>query len=459
LVLLTPWTIVTGSMAYNEMPLVAMLAASLIAAAETGLSPWKRGLLAGLLVGAAASVKPTGLLFAGVPAAIVLLGLSRVREWVGIVLSGCAAGLIVLLPWLIRNHEASGNPVFPFAASLFSNELGGTGAWTKEQVARYMGAHRFDGSVAERLRLLVLDEGSAGPRGANAPSTQRGMMHPQWGMLFPMALLSCGLLLVRRGRALLPFPLLLIAASLIAQVVLWLGFTHLQSRFLMPLIAPAAVLVAAAVATIAERASRPLAYVVAAVPLLAQLGFSIATFNQERAPTPGNPNQMLVGGPSLRTGQFFQGASQSEVMEALGRVGPELFVNMALPPNARVYLLGEATPLYFTRPVMYHTTYDTSPLSGLDPAEWNEALREQKVDLVLVDLAEISRLERSGWNSPGVTAETVSAWMHQYAAPVVPPERWGEMGLFLVRPLYEGGGSSAPGTSKEVSPPLRGPTS
>lgn len=429
LVLLTPWAIVTGSLAYNEMGLVAMLAAALLVATETGTGAWQRGLVCGLMVGAAASIKPTGLLFVGVPVGLMLLVLARVRDLPAILGAGCAAGLAVLAPWLVRNYVECGNPVFPFAASMFPNSMGGTGAWTAEQVSRYMNAHRFDGSLGDALRLLVLPDSGAAP---GAPSAHRGMMHPQWGLLFPFALLSGGVLLVRRAKDALPLPLLLLVVGLMAQVALWLFTTHVQSRFLLPLLVPAAVLVGAAIAGVGQRLPAVLRVALAAVPLAVQCGFSLSTFLNERG---GNPNIGLVNGASARTGEFFDGLPPNEIADVLGRASPELFINLGTPPDTRVFLLGDSTPLYFTRPLIYQTTYDTSPLGSLEPEEWNRIFKQLKVDLVLVNLSEVRRLERSGWNPPGITVERVARWMQTYAAPVVAPTRWEATGQYLVAPL------------------------
>jgi len=436
LAILTPWTVVTGSMAYNEMTMLAMLAAGLLAACETGLPAWRRGVMCGLLVGVAASVKPTGLLFVGVPVGVMLLALARVREWPAMIGAGCVVGLAVLGPWLARNAIACGNPVFPFAASLFPNELGGTGHWTGEQVARYMAAHRFDGSLLERVRLLVApDPGAA----AGAPNAHRGMMHGQWGFLFPFALLGAGLLLKRPRpvwRELLPFPLALLGAGLVLQVVLWLFTTHLQSRFLLPLLVPAAVLAAAGLTTITSHPRARL--LISAVPLVIQLVFTVNTFLAERG---GQPNVGLANGVGVRTGEFFDGLPSQEVAGVLERCPPELFVNLALKPGTRVYLLGDATPLYFTRPVIYQTTYDTSPLSGVEVSEWNRVFRSLGVDVVLVNLSEIARLEKSGWNPPGVTAARVTQWMQEHSMPLLPPQRWESSGMYLVAPADAAPGS------------------
>ncbi len=430
LVLLTPWAIVTGSMAYNEMALLAMLSGALIVAMETGIAPWRRALLTGLLCGIAASIKPTGLLFVGVPAGVVLLGLARPREWAWMVLAGSAAGVGAMFPWLLRNYVESGNPVFPFGAGLFPNATGGTGRWTLEQAHRYTDVLDFQGGVIDRLRLLALPEPAAGPGGA--PGAHRGMLHPQWGAIFPMTLLSIVVLPFRRGRESLPYPLTLLTIGLGLQVVLWLFASHLQSRFLLPLLPVCAVLSAAGVVGICERVPARLRTHLAALPLVAQLAFTVMIFLGERQ---GSPNSLLVAGPGLRTGQAFDDSTEPELRATLDNAPPELFINLALPPATRVFLLGDATPLYITRPTVYSTTFDASPLAGAAIGEWNAIFARLRVDVVLVNLSELTRLERSGWNQPGITAAAAAAWMEQYAVPITPPQRWERQGVYLVQPL------------------------
>lgn len=447
LVLLTPWAIVTGSMAYNEMALCAMLATALIAACETGIAPWQRALLTGVLCASAASIKPTGVLFAGVPAAILLLFLSRPREWPVLMVSGGLGALAIMAPWLTRNVLASGNPIFPFAAHFFPNAArNGSGAWDYAQAARYVSAHAFHGSIADRIRLLFLPDPAGAPPGLSA---HRGLFHPQWAALFPATITSAALLLVSKRLAqrtsatavpaalpenaprlqLLPFPLLLVMLGLLAQVGLWLFTTHLQSRFLLPLLPASAVLCSAAAAFLAARArALPRTVILLALPIV-QLTMALVTFLNENH---GEPNIVLIPGPGMRTGQAFLGEPRESLGGIIASAPPELFINLTLPPEGRVFLLGDSTPLYYTHPPIYRTTYDTSPLADLPIEQWTAAFRAAGATAVLINLGELQRLEQSGWNQPGVTAASAAAWMQRYARPVVPPQRWEKMGIFLV---------------------------
>jgi hypothetical protein len=437
LLLLTPWTIVTGSMAYNEMALLAFFAAALLAASDPQLSSARRSVLCGLLIGAASSVKPTALLFCGLPAAVFLLfhvitpsPQHLTKRLAALTVPGTLAGLAVLAPWLIRNYAAAHNPVFPFAADLL-----GHGHWTAEQAVRYAGAHQFHGSLLDRLRLIILPDPH--PTQANV-SPHRGLMHPQFGVLFPLALLSLPLgwrtveewPTTRRLNALL-------VLSLLIQLILWLTTTHLQSRFLIPLTVPAVVLCATSIAaTLCRftakgrgdvRALSPLLLMLLALPPAAQLAYSTWIFSRERN---GEPNELLISGPALRTGQVFREMSEADQRSLLESANCELFITAALSPDATVCLLGDATPLYLTRRVIYNTTYDPWPVSG-DPAAWSGQLREKHADFVLVNLGEISRLQRSRWLPPDVTVDAVKDWLIHHATVV---RAWDRDGVYLVRP-------------------------
>lgn len=440
--MVTPWNIVVGSLAYNEMGLVALFACAMVVGVDEGLSAAGRGAIAGVLVGAASCVKPTALLFAGVPVAVVLLGLSSMREWVKMTAVGAGAGVLVLAPWLVRNWLTSANPVFPFAAGWFANDIGGTGHWTAERVARFRSGHTFHGSLLDRLRMLVLID-SQDPAGAR----HRGMMHAQWGLLFPVTLAAGAVVFLRgRGNHAVVRVAALLCVALLAQLGLWLFATHLQSRFLIPLMVPAAMLVGLGVSALLPLESRQgclhhkVVMAAAALVLLVQAGYSAAVF---RAELDGKPNLVLVAGPGMFSGELLReelmGMGEQERRAHLWNLGaPEVFMNFALPRGSRVYLLSRATPLYASVPVLYNTTWDAWPLGDAirefpgEPARWSERLRERGVTHVLVDFSELRRLTRSGSIDPAVTEAAVTDWLSE-AAEV--EAGWPEAGVFLVRPL------------------------
>ena len=141
----------------------------------------------------------------------------------------------------------------------------------------------------------------------------------------------------------------------------------------------------------------------------------------------------------MRTGEAirneFEAMAPGQQREVLGGLGPEQFVNFWASPGSVVYLLGDATPLYFRPPVLYNTTWDRWPLGEAiaaapgEPAQWTRALRERGVRLVLVNFAELERLRRSGWADPRITPEALKAWLERGG--VRPIKEWQELGSAL----------------------------
>lgn len=432
----TGWTIVCASLAYNEMGVLVCSAGALLlclerppaGAAARAASPWLLGAGVGALIGAASSCKPTALLLVGPAAGLLMLVALPRRAWPAAIGAGAAAGLVMLAPWLVRNTLAVGNPVFPFAAELF-----GAGHWTAEQVDRYARAHAFDGTIIDRFALMF---------------SARGWLHTHWGAT-PWLGLGAALIALTRGpRA----PALALAAGTTIGLAAWLLGTHVQSRFLLPLLAPLCALFglgagAIAAAAVPRRAHLLHAAIIALAFVPAMLG--AIGFTMQRN---GQPNAMLIGGVGMFTGMsraeqlldlppreraafVRQAAGPFEVVNMLirpGVLGPET-LESAMPEGTalsagappRVYLLGDATPLYFLGAtgsadagVVYHTTWDRSPLGEAiraqpdDPGAWSASLRARGITFVLVNLDELARLIARDRNfDPDVTIDRVLAWL------------------------------------------------
>lgn len=416
LVLVTPWTQVTGSMAYNEMAMIALFAASLIAAIDDGLTPARRAWLTGWLVGVACGVKPTAVMFCAPPAAIALAATVPARTWWKMIIPGAVAGAVSLAPWLIRNYLASGNPVFPAMSSIF-----GTGHWTADQVARFVHGHQFQGSLLDGLRLLVLPD-TSDPAGAR----HRGLLHGQWGVFAALTLAALTGSLIRRPMR---KTALVLAASIAVQILAWLLTTHLQSRFLMPLLVPGAAAFGLAVGawafgpTAVTPASRiPLSPLRAFVLLLALLALTfqaITGLTLYAGQHNKRPNAALIPGPEYLSANYIR-AGRSEMTPeqwaAESRADPYIYLNLKAPTEP-VLLIGDATPFYLSIPARYATTWDTNPLAAAmrehpnDRSAWAASLFPSGSGLVLVNIGEIQRLQDSGWFDPTLTANAVSNWL------------------------------------------------
>lgn len=409
LTLATPWIVVVGSLAYNEMAMAALGAGAVACALLDGTRAWVRGAMVGALVGAACGAKPTAMFLIAPVAGIMVLATTPKRSWAPAILACVAAGALLLSPWLIRNVLHGGNPVFPAAAGLF-----GPAHWTQDQVARFASGHHFDGSLVDRLRLALWTNPATAP-GDRAVERFRGVSNPQWGLFFGAALAASIAAVVvwwRRGsdaRVRLAGVVALVL-GLGCQLVAWLLLTHIQSRFLIPCVLTGAPLIGIACAWIRPwRAS----VAVGAACVVVQTTVTIFVWTQQMG---GAPTSAMIAGVRTLKGEPFVPALHADIpIPAVNKVsGKDL-----------VYLLGGSTPLYFSCPVLYHTTWDTSPLGELmrahpgEPWAWAEALRQRGVVYVLADYAELMRLEQSGWYDADVTPDAVMRWLDEVGEPVL----------------------------------------
>jgi hypothetical protein len=420
LTLATPWVVVVGSLAYNEMAVVALGAGALAACLLSSVRPMVRGAIVGALIGIACGAKPTALFMLGPPIGIVMLALAPRKARGGLIVGGVIAGALMLGPWMIRNAAYGGNPVFPYATGIF-----GTAHWTSEQAARFASAHHFDGTLVDRLRTAFWINSQAGP-GARMVEKFRGVANPQWGVLFVAAIVAAGLgIFPKRDNETedLRRVVVFLVIGLGLQLFAWVSLTHIQSRFLLPCTVFAGPLVALVLAGVFRVR---VASISGAALVAVQTAVTLWIWSTQAG---GLPTLGMVGGVGIHTGEPFV---------------PELHAQMPVAATNRiaagetVYLLGGATPLYFTTPVVYHTTWDTSPLGALmraypdDPWQWASQLRADGIVFVLADYAELGRLRESGWYDELVTPEVVMAWLDVVAEPVV---GWPPYGQRLYRLL------------------------
>jgi len=428
LVLGTPWTIVVGSLAYNEMAVGLFLGGGLLVVLDdaTRAQPVRRGIAVGLLAGAACGAKLTAVGFAAVPLGLVLLLTSgSVRRAVLAVTAAAIMAFVTVLPWLAANLLETGNPLFPFATGVF-----GLGHWTAQQAETFRAAHQSDLGFSGRLGQFwdqILRYGM----GASPDPTEP--WQPQWSLL-PWLVLAGGFMGVVRSR-LRPaaWRLLLV---LIVQSVFWLGFTHLKSRFMVPAVVPGSILggllVAAAGDLVRSPRGRTVGIVVLAMLLLVHVCVPAMVFVRERE---GQP-LAGIGASEVFTGEAHAdalarpGLTAVERRELLASAPATLWINHLLGDEAQVLCVGVATPFYHEpgRSV-YQTTWDRGPMSRVmresrdDPGVWFCELRREGFTHLLVDPAMLERWERSsppegGWNDPLITAERIVGAAERYAEPV-----------------------------------------
>lgn len=418
LVLATPWVVVVGSLAYNEMPVLLLLACGLAILSpgrsqEQRMSWPSKAMVVGALAGAACGAKLTAALFVAAPLGVLLLWSLPPRRWLAAATLSTLAATAMLLPWLIRNWIATGNPVFPFATGIL-----GHGHWSAEQAAIFARGHASDLSLADRLLRLWQQFFAFGLGPNPAPGEP---WRPLWAATPWLTLLAVAVLLWpdRTGRPPSQRRAVVQLTSVLAmQLAAWMTLTHLQSRFLLPSVVPMAMLIgiaasrlAGAPAGVIPRASARSPSAVRrwlpmwSIPLLALSLAPLAVYQRERGGAPS----AAIGAGALFAGEGPTGSPAEE--------NPGHWLNHRLSEGSRVLLVGDAKPFwYLGSPAAYvwQTTWDRGPLSRVlaehpgDPPAQRRALREDGFTHLLVDSAMLDRWRRSGWNDPLLTPEAVA---------------------------------------------------
>ena len=409
LFLALPWVVVTASLAYDEMFVILFFTGIFMILTGDEISPTNRLLLTGWLSGLALAAKLTSAFVVIPPVVILIFYTIPPRRLFGLLYFALPAGFLALLPYFLRNFLQTGNPVFPFAADLF-----GPGHWTRQQVQRWSAAHHFQGDMTDRFAALW----------------SRGVAHPQWSLFFLLLLIFIIVGLANRNTRRFA---LLITLCLAAQFLAWAAFTHIQARFLLPVLVPGVLLITVVTADIKNRLT-PAPFRAVAVLLtlfiLIGSGTTILIFLRQRD---GQPCfQLEDWADDVLTGKFYH--DHPELLKE-NIPTPGYYINYQPDSVKYVYLLGDATPLYYKRDVLYHTTWDTSPLGELarqsaDSGTWARGLQQRGITHLLVDYGEIERLHSDGWYDPAVTPALVRRLAQEQGEPVAD---WGFMQLLRLR--------------------------
>jgi hypothetical protein len=377
---------------------------------EPSRAAWKDFILAGIMAGLACGVKITAvpMLLLAVPAALGVMGAARGIVWIikkrlaspdlaaarraggsssaaqeppalrtaakwddakrGAMqwLAPCAifvvAGSLVLSPWLLRNVAWCGNPVFPVAM-----ETLGHGHFTEVQVERFHIAHspRPDQrALASRLRIAWNE----------VPANW------QYGyVLLPMGLLVAAW----RWRDRRTWLLLLTGAIIF---IVWIGFTHLEPRFLVMLIPLAAMLIAPV------RWGR--AWPMGVMIVLVAAGFGWTGVFGRLAQTTRDPVRSAFIG----------------VQDLSFLVPPEL--TDPINVDKQVGLVGGAEAFLYQIPMTrlhYRTVFDIPAGDGNPIDAWvGSAARGNPNWLLVINPAEVQRLHQTYWKVPGPSKDWAS---------------------------------------------------
>jgi hypothetical protein len=418
----TPWVVVVGSLAYNEMAVALLLSAVMaVTIAENPAGPSAQpapnairlGACTGVLSGCACGAKLTAAGFVALPAILLLLARLPRRRWAAASAAAALAGAASLAPYLARNAIDAGNPVFPLATGLL-----GRAHWSAGQVQSFLDAHRGPG-----LPAALVDAWNQSWRyGLGSSRDPEEPWVPQWSLLPWLA--AAGAAAGCASARLRPAALRL-AGVLAAQGAFWVLFTHVRSRFIVPAAVPAAAVCALGAAALAQRVGsvgtgRALAAAAAlgAVAWAAVPAYVYAhePFSNRRAGERVNGTAAPRDAPSDRIGwaDLLSGAAlrPQERQQQVG-LWPAVMLNYGLPEGSRVLLVGDATPLYYDRTSLaYQTVWDRGPLRRAieqeqSPPRWFDRLRDEGFTHLLIDQTMLRNWQERGWGDPLIDTDTL----------------------------------------------------
>ena len=404
LILTLPWMLVVGTLAYNDTIPVLLLGAgwllvARIPADDSDARRFTRPILCAVafLAAVACGAKPTALLFTALPLATLVLLRLGWKSAIELPLC-CALGLLVLLPWILKNYAETSNPVFPFATSIF-----GLGHWTQEQADLFSSAHSTQAAWSDRAvawgQEFIYHGFGTRPR-ANEP------WYPQWGLLPALGLVCAGASTYRRDASrIIRFGAL---SVLLVQTIAWLLATHLKSRFMLPAAMPLAIAVTTACAPelLRFRWKTP-----AAIGCVLLALFPLSVFLREPARGGVRAPAAFVDGLSQAHGDEALAAHRAAMSdqaraETLQLLPSSVVVDELFPPNARILAVGLATPFHFHRPIESTTVWDRGALDEVaqenfgQPERWRDALSARGYTHLLVQPTMLEVWRQSGWLNP-----------------------------------------------------------
>jgi len=397
----TPWIVVVGSLAYSELLVLFLLLVGCLAIQSAPASaPGRTGVLVGVLAAGACGAKLTAIGFVAMPLAAFAACRCRSASYmVRFGLAACASGAVVLAPYVIRNLATSGQPVFPFLRGLF-----GPAHWSDSQFDAWQRAHSSDAKVLARLGSLVDEWLRLGVGASPYPPSEPWIA--QWTALPALGVIGLGVACLHARTRRIAFSLLVVLAI---QLLFWLSFTHLKSRFLVPTAAPLALGIALGGAALCSAfKSGGLRVWGGCAALLIAAAFATQPLWIFRSEGGGAPADR-IGVTGIITGA----ALSDDVIRDLARNMPTVFINRVLGPGSRVLLIGESAPFYMAIDrVVYSTVWDRGPLSRAmdesdDPQRWIEHLRYRGFTHVLVDAAMLDNWSARGWGDPRLSSSRV----------------------------------------------------
>ena len=440
--LATPWVLVTGSCAYNDVAALALGSAALMCVV-TGGSSWRSSVAAGVLLGAATLAKlPAGPMFA-VPIGLLIFtrplwcsdsentGQSRnaaIRPAVIAAVIAAIVGAAMLVPYLTRNAIQTGNPVFPFATKTL-----GLGHWNDELSQRWKQGHAAEGTLTQRLGELKnqwFSNTGFGAVGGQARVREAGVIESRNVARFDqergvsLLILAAALgavagLLSKTHRGVTIAMVLMI----LMQIGFWLTTTHLQSRFLLPTLLPMCVLIGIGLTWLSQRSAGLGSYVGALLVMLLSIVsagvFWTQTVRYELTDEAGARGPMVNARP-WEIIDALPVESRLELLKTGDAIAGDHVLNQLVPSSGKVLMVADNARLLFVRrPFVYNSAFDANPLGEMwrenkgDAAAITKSLREQGVTHVWVHWSELERLHATYGFDADVTEATLGKMIRE----------------------------------------------
>jgi hypothetical protein len=358
IVAVTPWVTLLAPVAYVEGGALMFGTLAILWAMRPGV---RAVAIAGAMAGFACGVKLTNvpMLLCAIPVACAIGDRS---QWLKRTAMFLAAGLIVFAPWLIRTAAWAGNPLFPEAMNL-------------------LGHAHFSAVQVERWRRAYLPT-----TGRWTGFWQQVLSDWRFGFVLLPAGLIAGVMSLRshRSRYLL--------AMLLITTVVWIGFTHLQSRFFVPAIPIAALLLAEIkLPRIAAAALIGILLICNLVPIAQRLTHFLSLDRQVAD----------EGGVGLLGRENIFGMRDPDMRD--------------FPPQTRLDLVGDVSPFFYQLPMSrlrYRTVFDVdaSDASRSVVEDWlNGSDAPEQNRLIVIDPGELQRLSRTYYGIPPLPDQELQA--------------------------------------------------
>lgn len=400
LVATCPWLAWLCGIAYVEPGMLMFIGlgfATVIEAARRDSSsakPARWMAVAGLAIGLACGCKYTAIPMVAAPLllAVIAIGVSR-RSWIMPIVF-IAGTSLSFAPWTIKNYIFTGSPIFPLARSVFPER---SDVWNEDGAARWHEGHLPDPDKRSvRGRLGTLRSEIVDKHRFDFVIYAAGIAALAWPAIW----------LVRRkstDATATTMPYLLALFCSLTSLGVWLGATHLQDRFLIPILIPGALLVVAALN--APRGNlRRIATFVAAVALSAGgLRKTWRAFDDQVDPASGRKTlgPYSIARHAVGESGGFEPDLLSEAMRAGEWAGTE-YLRILIDVTERggkVLMVGDARAFYLDHQVDYCVVFNRNPLDSAArryrPKRVLEWLKNRGYTHVYVDWGEMKRLRNS----------------------------------------------------------------